>query len=70
MQTTAIHATDLFPTTAEFDARERRAADIRAWKARLDAVIARCERRDGGLSLDDAKREMVALYAEARRLGL
>lgn len=70
MNAIGIRAIDLFPTTEEIELRARRAADVAAWKARIDDVIARCERGDGTLTLDEAKREMVELYIEARRLGL
>lgn len=65
-----IRATDLFPTSEQVTGCEMRAAQVRAWFARLDAAIARCESGDPTLSLDDARAEMASIMVEGKRLGI
>ena len=59
-------ATDIFPTSEHVE----RLAAKKAWFAKLDEVIARCERGDGAITRDEARAEMAALYVEATRLGI
>ena len=66
-----IRATDLFPTSEQIEARARHAADVRAWYARLDAIVARtAPGAENRMTLDDARAEMAAMAAEAARLGI
>ena len=66
-----IRATDLFPTSEQVAAREMRAAQIRAWFARLDAIVARtAPGAENRMTLDESRAEMAAMAAEAARLGI
>ena len=66
-----IRAPDLFPTSEQVDARARHAADVRAWWARLDAIVARtAPGAENRMTLDESRAEMAAMAAEAARLGI